>query len=68
MKKRNLKTKLSLGRQLVSNLETTEIKGGLQTDICTGFQETCGGCGLPTRFPCVRPTRGDWTCQGCGQQ
>ncbi len=67
MKKRNLNVKLTLGKQSVSNLKTSQIKGGLKTDICTGLQETCGGCDGVTRNPCVEPTRGDWTC-GCPQQ
>jgi hypothetical protein len=67
MKKRNLKGKLSLGKHSVSNLEETQIKGGLRTDICSGLQETCGGCQGPTKqYPCPTPTRGDWTC-GCPQ-
>ena len=57
MKKRNLNTKLSLQKNLVSNLQLERIKG-MGTDICTGLQRTCGGCDLPTRNPCVKPSRG----------
>lgn len=57
MKKRILETKLNLKKNLVSNLQLERIKGA-GTDICTGLQETCGGCELPTRNPCVKPSRG----------
>ncbi|MFK7750125.1 MAG: hypothetical protein AB8B65_17160 [Kordia sp.] len=68
MKKRNLNAKLALKKNLVSNLQIEEVKGGLRTDICSGLQETCGGCQGPTKeSPCPTPTRGDWTC-GCPQQ
>ena len=62
VKKSNLKVKLSLGKYSVSSLEKNQLKGA-GTHICTGLQETCGGCELPTRNPCVKPSRG-W----CPQQ
>ncbi|WP_046758497.1 class I lanthipeptide [Kordia jejudonensis] len=63
MKKRNLNKKLNLQKDLVSNLETENLKGGLRTDICTGLQDTCSNCQGPTKqWPCPTPTRGDWTC------
>ncbi|EDP95919.1 hypothetical protein KAOT1_07118 [Kordia algicida OT-1] len=68
MKKRNLNGKLALRKNSVSNLQIEKVKGGGNTDICTGTQPSCAGCDTPTRNPCVRPTRGDWTCQGCPQQ
>jgi len=58
MKKRNLKATLSLGKNIVSNLVSNQVKGGLRTDICSGLQETCGGCDGVTRNPCVKPSRG----------
>lgn len=61
MKKRNLKVKLTLKKNLVSNLQAEEVKGA-GTNICSGTQDTCINCEQVTRFPCVRPTRGDWTC------
>lgn len=68
MKKRSLNKKLNLGKHSVSSLETIKVKGGANTDICTGTQPSCAGCDLPTKaWPCPRPTRGDWTC-GCPNQ
>ncbi|MBC8756437.1 hypothetical protein H2O64_17315 [Kordia sp. YSTF-M3] len=53
MKKRNLNVKLTLGKNSVSNLESTQIKGGAKTDICTGLQETCSNCqGVTREWPC----------------
>ena len=53
MKKRNLNAKLVLKKNLVSNLQAEELKGGRKTDICTGLQETCSNCqGVTREWPC----------------
>lgn len=53
MKKRNLKGKLNLGKNSVSNFETESLKGGRKTDICTGLQDTCSNCqGVTREWPC----------------
>ncbi|MCH2193212.1 hypothetical protein [Kordia sp.] len=62
MKKRNLKAKLDLGKNSVSNLKSEQVKGA-GTMICSGLQDTCSNCqGVTREYPCPQRTVRDPRC------
>jgi len=56
MKSKNLKSKLSISKNVISNLQSNDIKGGCPSGICTGSC-ICGTGGCPPA-----PTTGSQCC------